>query len=789
MSDKNLVKTAKNTTTEEDSADTRLGKYKSNEPFLYIPSFSEPIRKTPGRPRSERSFLAHAPKPKAKDPRFEKFVVELPPPHHLKDENGENWTLWCVCKDTTDTGFLVQCEKCGTWQHGICFNINSHTTPEKYVCEVCGNRPIRCRCEENLNYRNALIKCSQCGYYVHKQCEGFLYGPMPNGTFVCSMCGNGKSKFTYPKIRIPPSITFENKTFTFSKENIEKTLNERVLSGPFNDFLMIDVFDSTLTKKEFFEDLFDRFRPFFFLCHPLFSTSVQKRRVQNLVTNVVNASEYLCRMLYNVDHALFVRVMDSLMNTLIYRPPEFVDDPEETGLSFSENGRNDFLMFPPQYIAQMPTSAPLKATEKGVVCAEDLTQGQFLTSVDGFLCDLEEFNYDNKVDSALYQLRDTRLVLDASRFRNSIIHKFKRSMYGNCVLKLFTVGEKVFCGIFVGRAQLVPYDHTQILTVKAGEPLTLGIDFLPAVCEDFTRWLPWHFGSIDATEFTSQRPTPEQRELQLAIRASAEKQAKEKKKKQKQFEDDDEKKKKLKAKEKKKRLEAAAAAAVHNPTEPYTLFELLEADDPGPLLFFVGDRIRYIEEEVKVRVAPQTQGHRGRPRIHPKVPGRPASAPNKHGRRPGRPPLRDSDDSSSDEVIKERKPKHTKPVREPKITKEIKQEIQEEEETEETKPVVNKVIKEAEGKAEIKKIEQTNKVKQEAPTEERETEDAPKEEEIIKEKVDEEPTKEEEKKEKVPVSIFSLECQKEIIKYSKKIEYIPTQISDPKKQIIDILGL
>ncbi|KAF8320709.1 hypothetical protein DL93DRAFT_2073355 [Clavulina sp. PMI_390] len=35
-------------------------------------------------------------------------------------------------------GFMVQCEECEVWQHGICMGIElEEDCPEKYYCELC----------------------------------------------------------------------------------------------------------------------------------------------------------------------------------------------------------------------------------------------------------------------------------------------------------------------------------------------------------------------------------------------------------------------------------------------------------------------------------------------------------------------------------------------------------------------------------------------------------------------------------------------------------------------------
>lgn len=596
----------------EENAQEVKGIYtlESETPYLFVPSFSEPIKKSPGRPRSEKSFTSQAPKAVKVSSKEAKFLVTLPPAHIIKDEYG-NWTLRCVCGDLTTDGFLVSCDKCGIWQHGICVNLNPHTIPEKYLCEKCGNRPIHCVCEQNLNYRFSILKCSQCGYYSHRRCAGLLYGPMPSGSYICSFCG--KSRFTYPKVRIPATIQFENLTFTFSQDNIEK-FNPQVLSGPFNDFIMIDIYESTLTRREFCEDLFDRFRTFFFICHPLYGSTKSKKKRANLLNSVINMAEYLCDTLYKINHSLFVTIFDSLLNTAIYKAPTFVTNKEpDPAFEMTENSKFEIqTMPPPQTFPQMPIPAPIEFTENGAVAGSDLTQGQFVMHVSGLLGDIEEFDYDNGVDSAIYQLVGTRFVLDTTHFPDLKIHKIPRSMNGNLVLKLFQVGDKIHCGVFVGRSSLQPSDSTDPLQIKTGENVYLGIDFLPASCEDISKWLSWHPGDLrdPSAHSTGSRPTPEQRETTAAIRFAGEIPKKENKPRKTKAKDDDAVHVKRKPKNK---LKVAKDVEI-------SLFDMFDMDDPGPFLFHVGDDIKVVEETARIIAATvPAAGQRGRPRLQGRI--------------------------------------------------------------------------------------------------------------------------------------------------------------------------
>ncbi|KAF8342056.1 uncharacterized protein EI90DRAFT_3285224 [Cantharellus anzutake] len=68
-------------------------------------------------------------------------VSPLEDPTREEDEEDSGVTR-CVCDEaeteTKEMGFMVQCEQCNVWQHGICMGIErEEDCPEKYYCEEC----------------------------------------------------------------------------------------------------------------------------------------------------------------------------------------------------------------------------------------------------------------------------------------------------------------------------------------------------------------------------------------------------------------------------------------------------------------------------------------------------------------------------------------------------------------------------------------------------------------------------------------------------------------------------
>ncbi|XP_038015018.1 PHD finger protein 20 isoform X6 [Motacilla alba alba] len=47
----------------------------------------------------------------------------------------------CVCEVKEENDFMIQCEECLCWQHGICMGLLEDNIPEKYTCYICQDPP------------------------------------------------------------------------------------------------------------------------------------------------------------------------------------------------------------------------------------------------------------------------------------------------------------------------------------------------------------------------------------------------------------------------------------------------------------------------------------------------------------------------------------------------------------------------------------------------------------------------------------------------------------------------
>ncbi|KAI7881528.1 uncharacterized protein EV154DRAFT_606159 [Mucor mucedo] len=98
------------------------------------------------------------------------------------DTDDQSDIIRCVCHNTTDDGFTIQCESCDTWQHAKCVNIKKKAIPEHYICERCKKKkkkkPIRRRSssetEDIRDRKKKLVKRVDSGSDEDKRKASFI---------------------------------------------------------------------------------------------------------------------------------------------------------------------------------------------------------------------------------------------------------------------------------------------------------------------------------------------------------------------------------------------------------------------------------------------------------------------------------------------------------------------------------------------------------------------------------------------------------------------------------------
>nr|XP_035967405.1 PHD finger protein 20 isoform X2 [Halichoerus grypus] len=57
------------------------------------------------------------------------------------DDHYDFEVVRCICEVQEENDFMIQCEECQCWQHGVCMGLLEENVPEKYTCYVCQDPP------------------------------------------------------------------------------------------------------------------------------------------------------------------------------------------------------------------------------------------------------------------------------------------------------------------------------------------------------------------------------------------------------------------------------------------------------------------------------------------------------------------------------------------------------------------------------------------------------------------------------------------------------------------------
>ncbi|CAK5046733.1 unnamed protein product [Meloidogyne enterolobii] len=59
-----------------------------------------------------------------------------------QQQEGLDYITRCICGMKHNDPFMIQCDKCDVWQHGVCVNIKEDKVPDTYLCEQCQPREL-----------------------------------------------------------------------------------------------------------------------------------------------------------------------------------------------------------------------------------------------------------------------------------------------------------------------------------------------------------------------------------------------------------------------------------------------------------------------------------------------------------------------------------------------------------------------------------------------------------------------------------------------------------------------
>lgn len=85
----------------------------------------------------------------------------------------------CPCGSTTNSGTMIACDECNTWQHSRCMGFRRNVSvPDDYFCHICRPDEIRPTCVAHPKYKEKLLKERE-GKEVRRDLEALLSGVKP----------------------------------------------------------------------------------------------------------------------------------------------------------------------------------------------------------------------------------------------------------------------------------------------------------------------------------------------------------------------------------------------------------------------------------------------------------------------------------------------------------------------------------------------------------------------------------------------------------------------------------
>uniref|UniRef100_A0A8D0H5U8 PHD finger protein 20 n=1 Tax=Sphenodon punctatus TaxID=8508 RepID=A0A8D0H5U8_SPHPU len=67
--------------------------------------------------------------------------VTTNPDEELDEDDSDFEIVRCICEVEEENDFMIQCEDCLCWQHGVCMGLLEDNVPEKYTCYICQDPP------------------------------------------------------------------------------------------------------------------------------------------------------------------------------------------------------------------------------------------------------------------------------------------------------------------------------------------------------------------------------------------------------------------------------------------------------------------------------------------------------------------------------------------------------------------------------------------------------------------------------------------------------------------------
>ena len=359
-----------------------------------------------------------------------KNYVEKPQITTFCDAAHKTYNFCCTCKAAVNDGKLIQCHVCKCFMHETCFNVAREDERKPFVCPFCRRQKISCKCNNNLNYTLPLIKCTCCGKWVHKRCEGIGFGRVPDN-FKCSKCSNGE-KYHLPNI----DFTEKDESFIVNIDCDRFDLVSALPDGKFRQMIVEDLNRFDLS----YADMMKKYVTYFGELLYTGNTDFWKVFVETFTSLFVVPKENL----YNTIDRIFTR--------MFYRTETTPSNFSFRAFSHSES-ITDFIKDPPGVVLdKIPKPAKIYLDGDDVVKAGvALAENDFICDLPGFVLHIDEVNAENGIPDSVISIDDTDVVIDLDGSSFDLAPKIKRSLYPNCTAKFYIVKNEVRVGLFVIR--------------------------------------------------------------------------------------------------------------------------------------------------------------------------------------------------------------------------------------------------------------------------------------------------------------------------------------------------
>lgn len=86
-------------------------------------------------------------------------VIKVDEMHEEEEEDENSEETRCPCGSSENSGFMIACDDCNTWQHGKCMGFRRTTdVHDRYFCHICRPDQIRITCVAHPKYRERSTK-------------------------------------------------------------------------------------------------------------------------------------------------------------------------------------------------------------------------------------------------------------------------------------------------------------------------------------------------------------------------------------------------------------------------------------------------------------------------------------------------------------------------------------------------------------------------------------------------------------------------------------------------------